>query len=693
MSRVLSADLPVTVYTPQADIRRPGRMLRRMVADLRASRALAWRLALRDIRAQYRQSLLGYLWAFITPLATTVVWVFLNSSGVVKVADTGIPYTAYVFAGTMLWQVFVQALQSPIQETSAARGMLVKLNFPREGILLAGILKQLSSAGIKLVILLPAILLLGVRPDWHLLLFPLGLLSLLMAGFAIGLIVSPLGMLDTDVGKAIPLVGQFAMYITRWSSPCPLKARWSPSSSSTSSPRSSSPHAPGSPAWPAPCPATTWPSPCAPWPCCCWAGSCTASPCPCSSSACPTDPMANEVLIRAEGVGKKFCRDLKTSLKYGVMDLTAEVFGGARTSELRPKEFWAVQGVDFELRRGESLALIGHNGAGKTTLLQILNGLIKPDRGRIEMRGTVGAMIALGAGFNPVLTGRENIYVNAAVLGLGRRVVDERIDEVIAFSEIGEFIDSPVRNYSSGMSVRLGFSVAALLLKPDILLLDEVLAVGDLPFRIKCLNHMRSIMADCAVIFVSHSMPTVSSFCNRAILMDHGRVKSLPDDDMGTVIQRYVDLAPVRRTSPDDPDARIMRFLHQGAPVDGPLPVRHGERLQLEAEMELDGESEVSLLVLAEGTLPLVQYRLGNDSTEGRPFAAGQHKVLIDLGVIDLSPARYTVDVIIRNVRTKISKRLYQVCYLQVEHHLHSWHHMLRAAPFTEMEAVVLHRQ
>ena len=162
---------------------------------------------------------------------------------------------------------------------------------------------------------------------------------------------------------------------------------------------------------------------------------------------------------------------------------------------LRDGEFWAVNDVSFELRRGECLGLIGHNGAGKTTLLKMLNGLIKPDAGSITIRGRVGALIALGAGFNPILTGRENIYINGSVLGLSKKEIDGKIDEIIDFAEIGEFIDSPVQNYSSGMSVRLGFSIASSL-SPDVLILDEVLAVGDIGFVIKCLNRVRQLLLD-----------------------------------------------------------------------------------------------------------------------------------------------------------------------------------------------------
>lgn len=206
--------LPVVVHAPGSAVRSPGRLLRELVADLRASGPLAWRLALRDVRAQYRQSYLGYLWAFIMPVANTVVWILLNSSGVVRVDDTSIPYPAYVFTGTMMWQMLVEAVQSPLQQVGMARSFLTKLNFPREALIIAGLLKQLFNLGVKLLILVPAVMLLGVMPDWHLLLVPFALIAIVLAGVAVGLIISPIGMLYTDVGRVIPLLAQFFMYIT-----------------------------------------------------------------------------------------------------------------------------------------------------------------------------------------------------------------------------------------------------------------------------------------------------------------------------------------------------------------------------------------------------------------------------------------------------------------------------------------------
>ncbi len=195
--------------------------------------------------------------------------------------------------------------------------------------------------------------------------------------------------------------------------------------------------------------------------------------------------MSDEVLVKVEGVSKKFCRSLKRSLWYGVQDVTSELIGRpGGHDELRKNEFWAVQDVSFELKRGECLGLIGPNGAGKSTLLKMLNGLVKPDRGRITMRGRIGALIELGAGFNPILTGRENIYVNGSVLGFTKKEIDRKFDAIADFAEIGEFIDTPVQNYSSGMRVRLGFAVAAQM-EPDVFLIDEILAVGDVGFQNK----------------------------------------------------------------------------------------------------------------------------------------------------------------------------------------------------------------
>lgn len=243
-----------------------------------------------------------------------------------------------------------------------------------------------------------------------------------------------------------------------------------------------------------------------------------------------------EVLVKVENLSKKFCKDLKTSLWYGVKDLFSGITGKHNDGLLRPQEFWAVKDISFELRRGECLGLIGHNGAGKSTLLKILNGLINPDEGKVTMHGRVGALIELGAGFNPILSGRENIYNNGAVLGFTKKEIDAKVETIIEFSEIREFIDMPVQNYSSGMKVRLGFAVAAQM-EPDVLIIDEVLAVGDLGFVLKCFKVIDTILPNTALIFVSHSMPMVSRIATQVILMEKGKAAF-----QGTNVSKGIDL-------------------------------------------------------------------------------------------------------------------------------------------------------
>jgi lipopolysaccharide transport system permease protein len=202
----------ITIYTPESSFNKPGKLIREMFRDLAASRELAVRLAKRDISAMYRQSLLGYVWAFLLPLLNTLIWLFLQGSGIVKIADTGMPYSVYVFSGTILWQIFTESMQSPLLEVTAAKGMLSKLNFPKEAIILSGILKTSFNALIKIAILIPAIIILGVVPDWKIIFFPLAILSLMTIGTTIGLFLSPIGTLYNDIGKGIPFLTQFLMY-------------------------------------------------------------------------------------------------------------------------------------------------------------------------------------------------------------------------------------------------------------------------------------------------------------------------------------------------------------------------------------------------------------------------------------------------------------------------------------------------
>ncbi|MBF2003418.1 MAG: ABC transporter ATP-binding protein [Synechococcales cyanobacterium C42_A2020_086] len=233
----------------------------------------------------------------------------------------------------------------------------------------------------------------------------------------------------------------------------------------------------------------------------------------------------DDIVLSVKGVSKKFCRSLKQSLFYGLQDIGAELIGSRQQQRtLRPNEFWALQNVSLTLRRGEAVGLVGANGSGKTTLLRMISGLIKPDSGTIRVRGRVAPLIALGAGFSPILTGRENIYANMSILGLSTAEIDARFDQVVEFAEIGEAIDAPVQSYSSGMAARLGFA-CAIHTDPDILLIDEVLAVGDARFRSKCERRLSELLQQgTSFVLVSHFFQGILNICQTGIYLAQGRL-------------------------------------------------------------------------------------------------------------------------------------------------------------------------
>ncbi|MEQ8998163.1 MAG: ABC transporter ATP-binding protein [Coleofasciculus sp. B1-GNL1-01] len=254
-------------------------------------------------------------------------------------------------------------------------------------------------------------------------------------------------------------------------------------------------------------------------------------------------------VIYVNGVSKKFCRDLKRSLFYGVGDIFTDLTGRCRQSNtLRTGEFWALDNVSFQLRRGEALGLVGANGAGKSTLLRILSGLIKPDTGSVRVRGRIAPLIALGAGFNPILTGRENIYANMAILGLSTQEIEEKFEDVVEFAEIQDAIDAPVQTYSSGMAARLGFA-CAIHVEPEILLIDEVLAVGDVKFKMKCHHRLAKLKENgTAFILVSHNPYTVLNVCENSIYLRKGQLVLAGETE--SVIHQYEKDLSLSGTSP-----------------------------------------------------------------------------------------------------------------------------------------------
>jgi lipopolysaccharide transport system ATP-binding protein len=255
--------------------------------------------------------------------------------------------------------------------------------------------------------------------------------------------------------------------------------------------------------------------------------------------------MNEEILVQVEGISKKFCRRLRHSLAYGLIDLAREMSARPHhRTHLRANEFWALKDVSFSVRPGETLALIGSNGAGKSTVLKMLNGLLRPDTGRITVRGRVQALIELGAGFSPILSARENIYINAAVLGMRRADIDRALPEIIEFAGLEDFVETPLQSFSSGMRTRLAFAVATQL-DPDVLLLDEVLAVGDLAFQEKCMRRIEAFRRrNKAIIFVTHNLYQVEAMCNTALWLENGSVVSYGPSTK--VIRAYLDMQEKR---------------------------------------------------------------------------------------------------------------------------------------------------
>jgi lipopolysaccharide transport system ATP-binding protein len=240
-----------------------------------------------------------------------------------------------------------------------------------------------------------------------------------------------------------------------------------------------------------------------------------------------------------EHVYKKFRKgEVYNSLRDFLPAMTGKMFRGQELNANDSREFWALQDISFEVKHGEALAIVGRNGAGKSTALKILSRIMRPTKGRMIVNGRLSALIEVTAGFHPDLSGMENIFLHGTILGMSKREIQSKLDQIIAFSGIEEFIDTPVKRYSSGMYARLGFSVAAHV-DAEVLVIDEVLSVGDYVFQQRCLERIRAVIkAGTTVLFVSHNLKSVTEICERAILLEHGRAVTIDETDV--VIRKYL---------------------------------------------------------------------------------------------------------------------------------------------------------
>ncbi|OQK15840.1 hypothetical protein AU255_16755 [Methyloprofundus sedimenti] len=358
--------------------------------------------------------------------------------------------------------------------------------------------------------------------------------------------------------------------------------------------------------------------------------------------------MSDEVLIKVENVSKKFCKSLKQSMLYGIEDITRDTLNLKTTSEiLRKDEFWAVDDVSFEVKRGECLGIIGRNGAGKSTLLKMLNGIFMPDKGKITIKGKVGALIEVGAGFHPMLTGRENIYVNGSILGMSKQEIDSKFDEIVAFAELDEFIDMPVKHYSSGMYVRLGFAIAVQS-KPDVLILDEVLAVGDVAFRAKCYQRLSDLFKNASVIMVSHDMSQIGQVASKVLLLQSG--KSSTYDDVCLGVSEYNVENNVKKISSNDKAVSLGNSA-QDASIEINKDLYYGEFLDVIININAVNSSQyidarITVYANDQTTAFDCHTRAHNSSTQ---LIHGSNRLRARVGPVFLKSGNYSLSIAILN--------------------------------------------
>ncbi|MBD2114427.1 MULTISPECIES: ABC transporter ATP-binding protein [Cyanophyceae] len=310
----------------------------------------------------------------------------------------------------------------------------------------------------------------------------------------------------------------------------------------------------------------------------------------------------SDTVIRVENLGKKYIIGHQQQERYTALrdvlanrakDITQIFNPKAKRQKPNSEEFWALKDVSFEVKRGDRIGIIGRNGAGKSTLLKILSRITEPTNGRISIKGRVASLLEVGTGFHPELTGRENLFLNGTILGMGKAEIKRKFDEIVAFAEVEKFLDTPVKRYSSGMYVRLAFAVAAHL-EPEILIVDEVLAVGDAQFQKKCLGKMEQVgQQGRTVLFVSHNIAAMRSLCSRAILLNQGHL--IEDSNVENIVAKYLAEEDISesvvkwdsRTAPQSPEIRFIRayILNDQGDYASLLDCRKGFQVAVEYEI------------------------------------------------------------------------------------------------------------
>jgi lipopolysaccharide transport system ATP-binding protein len=341
-------------------------------------------------------------------------------------------------------------------------------------------------------------------------------------------------------------------------------------------------------------------------------------------------------LIEVKGLWKKYSGNLKRSFRYANQQLVRGIFGLPPPQDLRSTEFWALQDVNFSLQRGEVLAVLGHNGAGKSTLLKCLTGSLRADRGSVHLQGKVGHIIEMSSGFSPRMTGRDNVLIRGRLTGKSGRALENYVAAVEEFADIGEFFESPVQFYSSGMKSRLGFAASSSI-EPDILVLDEVLAVGDLGFRMKCYSRIDELRKKCAVILVSHSMNQVSRMASRALYLNKGVVCFQGEPQQAIDLYHQGGARPDHRSTSFKPELIQFKVYCEGLPVGEPGTVVFGAHLRIEGTIRVDAPLTLSIILHQAGAGAIVEWNSRRSGLHARPFSAFS----VELGPQHLCPGNF----------------------------------------------------
>ena len=369
-------------------------------------------------------------------------------------------------------------------------------------------------------------------------------------------------------------------------------------------------------------------------------------------------------IIRVQGLGKQYQIGGPTTpystLRETIMDLARKPVRALRRNG-NASSIWALRDVEFEVAPGEIVGIIGRNGAGKSTLLKILSRITEPTIGRAELYGRVGSLLEVGTGFHPELSGRENIFLNGSILGMTRREIESKFDEIVAFSEVEKFVDTPVKRYSSGMYVRLAFAVAAHL-QPEILIVDEVLAVGDYAFQQKCLNKMQDVSTGGrTVLFVSHNMGAISRLCQRCIVLDQGRI--VASGPTAAAVQTYMTSGLMERAeyTQSESAAKAMNLLRVALVDEDGEPrseVRYDDKLRFLLEYEINqtviGARVGLALFTVDGTCAFASADFDAHVELLGTRAPGRYQTTVDIPPCWLNTGRYTVTIYIANASSGV---------------------------------------